>query len=95
MTTEQLDDLSPDCTAEMPEEWKAIGFSGFFTRHSTLTDWPEEQLATFLSRLPQFIPNSNSVMALREVPGAAVPTVVLVWKDAGAIVASFTKRGTR
>lgn len=86
------DDLSPDCTSEVPQEWKDIGFSGFFTRVSTLDGWTDEQLATFLPRLPQFIPRSNSVMALREVPDADVPTVVLVWKDAAALVASFTTR---
>lgn len=88
-------DLSPDCTNEVPEGWKAIGFSGFFTRWSTLDGWTDEQLADFLPRLPQFIPRSNSVMALREVPDQPVPTVVLVFKDAGAIVAAFSRGATR
>jgi hypothetical protein len=81
----------PDVSADVPDVWKAIGFSGLFSIESELGDndrpMTPEQVNEFEARLPDRVPfGSNSGwLALRVNRQATPPTVVLVRRDADAV----------
>lgn len=71
---------------DVPEEYKAIGFTGLFWREIGLD--PSVDIDEFEARLPARIPfgTNSSQLALKVVRHEHSAAVVVVWTDAAAIV---------
>lgn len=69
----------------VPEEWKRIGFSGFFTLRAKCNpdDWKDRHLPCFIE--------GNALVLLR-IDG---DEAVIIRRDDNAIVDCFTTRGKR
>jgi hypothetical protein len=81
-----MDDL---ITEQVPEEWRALGFSGLFVIEAS-TDDPDEWERRCPVRCP--LDTNGNWLALRVNRDVEPPTVVLVRQDSSAIVDLYTGR---
>ena len=77
----------------VPDEYYRLGWSGVFTVEADLSAESAEEVAAFEARLPARVPfGSNSGwLALRLNRAVDPPTVVLVRRDADALVEAFVR----
>lgn len=76
---------------DVPEEFRRLGFSGFFNTEATVADVTD--LDAFEAKLPDRVPfgTNSGWLALRLNRDQEPPTVTLVRQDDAAIVDAFTR----